>query len=243
MSLTDPNFKAALHRESCDPKERLQSGGVVAVFFKEERQSAAEIVEVFGDPVGQVSVLRLSPHELDGIELGRIRGQTAGPEPRAARSPQLGCGGPMRGQAVPDQEHGSPQVRLNKPKKSHEINRVAVMVQQVVIQAEALLPWSHRQSANHAQAIMSVPGISHGSFPRGSPNPAPQWLQKEATFIEKNNASFSFGSLFLAGALDPAPSLDGVLISFASSIFRLLRAPAELMQKRADVIDVKIHRE
>jgi hypothetical protein len=191
MSLTDSDSRLALHRKLCNPKKRAQPGGIVAVFvfFEEGHQLAVEIVEVFGDPVGQVGVLRLRPHELDRIEFGRIRRQPAGPEPGATCSLQLGRGGAMRVQAVPNQEHGSPQVRMNKPKKCHQVNRMAVVVQQVIIEAKPLFPRSHRQGTNHAHAVMSVP--------------APQWLQQEATFIEKNNASFSFGSLFLAGATRP----------------------------------------
>lgn len=50
---------------------------------------------------------------------------------------------------------------------------------------------------------MPVPGIADRGLPHRSPNLAPQGLQQEATFIEKNNASFAFSSLFLAGATRP----------------------------------------
>ena len=168
----------------------------MAVLFEERRQVAPEIIEVFGDPVGHVGILGLRPHELDRIKFRRIGRQPARLEPGAACSAQLSGGGTVSVQAVPDQQHGSPQVRMNMSKKSHQINRVAVVIQQLVVQAKALFPRGHRQGANHAQTVMPVPGIADRSLSDGSPNPAPQGLQKEATFVEKNNASFSLGSLF-----------------------------------------------
>jgi len=109
----------------------------------------------------------------------------------------------VNAQAVPNQEHGATQVAVDGLNKSDHIDGVTVMVQQLVIHPKALLPGCHRQGAKDAQPVVSVPGMTDRRLADRSPNPPPHRLQQKATFIQENQASLSFGSLFLAGATRP----------------------------------------
>jgi hypothetical protein len=162
-----------------------------------------QVVDVFRYPVGQVPVLRLRPHELHGVKFRCVRRQPARLEPRASSALELRGSGSVGIQPIPNEQRRSPQAVVQGSKKSHHVNRVTVMVQDFVVQAETLRPWGDRHCTDHAQAVVSIPGIADGSLPDGSPGLAPQRLQKEAAFIEKNDASFSLGPLFLAGAIHP----------------------------------------
>lgn len=199
------------------------------VSFQKLNQVSTQVVDVFRDPVGKVAVFRLRPYELDGIKLGRIRRQPSGLKPRTSAALHLGSRRSMGVQPIPNQEHGSPQMVMNGPEKSHQISRVTVMVQHVVVQAEAVRPGGDGQGANHRQAIMPVPGITDRGLPHRSPNLASQRLQQEATFIEKNNASFAFNSLFLAEATRP-----GAIARWRFHLVRALDVRASGRSSRVD---------
>lgn len=199
------------------------------VFFQKLNQVSTQVVDVFRDPVGKVAIFRSRPYEFDGIKLGRIRRQPSRLEPGASTALHLGGRGSMGVQPIPNQEHGSPQLVMNSPEKSHQISRVTVMVQHVVVQAEAVRPGGDCQGADHTQAVMPVPGIADRGLPHRSPNLASQGLQQEATFIEKNNASFAFSSPFLAGATRP-----GAIARWRFHLVRALDVRASEGSSRVD---------
>lgn len=176
----------------------------MAILFEEFNETLAQFIEIVGHPVGQVSVLRLRPHELHWIKFWRIRRQPVRLEPRASSAFHLCGGGSVSIQPVPNNPHRSPQAAVHGSKKSHQINCVTVMVQDFVIQAEAVRPGGDRQCTDYAQAVVPIPWIVDGSLSDRSPDLASQRLQKEAAFVEKNDASFPLGPLFLAGATHPA---------------------------------------
>jgi hypothetical protein len=105
--------------------------------------------------------------------------------------------------AVPDQHDRSALVLVDRTHEPHHLVGVEVMVDQVVIQSDSPCPRSDRQGADGAGAIMAIPRVSDRGQPDGRPGIAPQRLQQKPTFIEKSQASLSFGPLFLAGAILP----------------------------------------
>jgi hypothetical protein len=187
----------------------------MAVGFQKRPQSLPQIVDVFGNPIGKIPVFGLRPHELDWIEFRRVRRQPLRLKPGVSRLLQLGGSGTMNIQAVPHQEHRPAQAAVDEPQKSHHIVRMTVMIQNVVVQAEASRPGSDRQSADDAQPVVSLPRIMDRGLSHRSPSLPPQGLQKKATFIEKSDASLPSGSLFLAVAIR----------SDASAPWRLRRIP------------------
>ena len=55
-------------------------------------------------------------------------------------------------------------------------------------------------AADHAPAIMTIPGLEHGRVTARSPGATAKGLQHQACFVEKHQASFSSEPLFLVAA-------------------------------------------
>lgn len=74
------------------------------------------------------------------------------------------------------------------------------MIEQDIMQAESRRPWSARKRSDRRDAIVPVPRVLQRRLAFRCPNASSQWLQQIATFIEKNQASFTFEALFLSAA-------------------------------------------
>lgn len=74
------------------------------------------------------------------------------------------------------------------------------MIEQLIIQAEPTRPRSARDGRHRSDAIVSIPRILNRSLSLRGPDSSPQWLQQEAAFIHKNQASLAFEALFLSAA-------------------------------------------
>lgn len=176
---------------------------MLTVRFQTIHQLPPQIVDVFGNPVREVGIFRLRPYELDRIEFRRVCWQPAGLEPGTFEPCESVRRRAVDVQAVPNQQQRSSQMIVDRSQKSHHVVRVVVMVQKVVIQAESSVRRGDSQGASDAQAVVSCPRMANRSLPARSPHISPQRLQKEAAFIDKNNASLVFGPLFLVGATLP----------------------------------------
>ncbi|GEM_PF-5264137 len=163
-------------------------------------QFGVQIVDVFGNDVGQRPVLGLIPNSFHRIKVGRVRRKPFDLEPSGAAFKQSSCGGTMSRQTIPYQYDGSPQVLMDFAHEPNEIRSPRVVIQQFVVHPQPQRPRSAGNGGDRSDAIASIPGTLKGRVAGRCPYASPQRLQKIPTFIEKNQASLPLKALFLVAA-------------------------------------------
>src|SRR2546422_10204616 len=119
---------------------------------------------LLGIQLTRSTYLAWGPHEFNGIEFRCIGGQPGHTEPTIGLSIKPSCRGSMNLPAVPDHNQGPSQMVMNLANELHHVSGVDIMLPAAVVQAEALRPRSHRQSADHAEAVMAIPDITREHF-------------------------------------------------------------------------------
>jgi len=181
-------------------EEGVQAVRVLAVFAEQLVQGFMQFDDVAWDPIGEVAVFGLVPNTFHRVEVRRVTWEPLGAEPSAASGEQVAYRGSMGREAVANEQQRSSQVIMHAAQESNDVRGASVMVQKIVIQAEAARPRSSAQGCHRCNAIVSVPGMLHGSMAALGPHATTQRLQHEATFIDKNQASLPLGALFLTAA-------------------------------------------
>ena len=74
------------------------------------------------------------------------------------------------------------------------------MIQQLKIHAGSFSFWRKNQCRDSGEAVVAMPMLDYGCFAFFCPASPDQRLQHEARFVDKNNASFITGPLFLSVA-------------------------------------------
>src|SRR5580692_8659042 len=131
----------------------------------------------------------------------------------------------MHTPAVPNHNQPAAQLAMYLLDKFHYVHRGDVVIEQPEVQADSQRPRGQTQRAQHAEPVVPVPGILHGRLPTRGPGAATKRLQHEPTFVEKHDASFSRGSLFLSAASPP--------VANAGSPFRLAHGHAARASARS----------
>ena len=181
-------------------EEGVEAEGVMTVFAESVVEDPVQFVDVARNPVGQIAILGLVPDAFHGIEFGRVSRQPFGAEPGAAASEHFANGGAMGREAVTYKEQRSSQVVMHETEEPNDIGGAGIMIEQLVIQAEATRPRSAAERGHRGDAVMPVPGVLHRGLPALGPDASPQGLQQKAAFVDKNQASLSLGALFLIAA-------------------------------------------
>jgi hypothetical protein len=75
------------------------------------------------------------------------------------------------------------------------------MVQQFDVQSKSIGPGSASDRRHRRDSVVAIPSQLDWPMSFGCPHSSPQRLQQKATFIEENDASFSFEALFLTAAI------------------------------------------
>lgn len=212
----------------------VQAVGIVAVFAEKLVQGFMQFDDVAGNPIGEVAVLGLVPNAFHGIEFRCVTWEPLGAEPSAAGGEQVTYRGSMSREAVAYEQQGASQVVMHAAQESNDVGGASVMIQQIVIQAEAARPGSSAQGRHRRDAIMSVPGMLHRRVAALGPHSTTQRLQQKAAFIDKNQASLPLGALFLVAAS----------ARFASGRFRLrgAREQAALASANSSRADARAFR-
>lgn len=201
-------------------EERMQTVGLMAIGFKEMIEGLVQLIDVFGDDVGQISVFGLVPNVLDGIEFGCVCRQPFDLEPGSTHLRKLPNSGTMSRQAITDEDKRAAQVRMDFSQEANKVGRSSVVVKEFVIQAQPGGPRRPSDCGQCRDSIVTIPRVLNRCVSFGSPHSPPQRLQQIATFIEKNQASLPLEALFLS-----ATSLRG---ASGRCHPRSVRAPAVL---------------
>lgn len=90
---------------------------------------------------------------------------------------------------------------MHVPQELRHVGRACVVVEQVVVQTETFSPGSAGQSRQCSDAVVSVPGMLDRRLAHRSPHAPSQRLKQVATFVQKNQASLTYETLFLAAAI------------------------------------------
>jgi len=157
-------------------------------------------VNVVRNDVGQGPLLGLIPDILHRVKVRGIRRKPFHLKPRGGVHKQLSGGGAMRGQAVPDQNHGTTQMCVDFSHEPNEIRRPRIVIQEFVVQPQTQRPRGAGDGGNRRDSIASIPRTLQGRVAPWRPHTPPQRLQQKPTFVEKNQASLTFEALFLVAA-------------------------------------------
>lgn len=90
---------------------------------------------------------------------------------------------------------------MHLPQEPDHIRGASVVVEQSVVQSESFRPRRAGKRRQRRDAIVSFPSMLDRRLANGSPHPPPQRLKQIATFVQENQASFTFEALFLAAAI------------------------------------------
>lgn len=146
------------------------------------------------------SVFGLVPNILHRIKVGRVGREPFNLQPRRAIRKQLSRRGAMSRQAIPDQNHRTPQVAVDLTHEANEIRRAGVVIQQFVIQAQPQSPRGLRHGGDCRDSIPSIPRALQWRATSRRPDAPLQRLQQIPAFVEENQASLPFEALFLVAA-------------------------------------------
>jgi len=125
--------------------------------------------------------------------------------------------GAMRLKTVPHDNDMPRQFLQEAPKEGYDRGCIDIGIRmQAKIHAEQVSPGSDTKSADNRNLFMRTGFlIQDRSLPTRAPSSPYQWSHQHATFVDKNDMRFQFGSFFLTrGQLTLTHSL--ILVSFRS---------------------------
>ncbi len=117
------------------------------------------------------------------------------------------------------------------------------MIEQPKVQADPQRPRGQAQRAQHAEAVVPVPGILHGRLSAWSPSATRSGCNMNPLSSRNTTLAFRSRSLFLSAATPAAANAGSPLVPLAGTLLGLLHAPAQLVQQRAHVVHVVGHAE
>jgi hypothetical protein len=177
---------------------------MVSVLFSKRRADVAfEMRCVVGHEVRQFAMLCVTPSWLDRVQLRRVGGQpldidvleTRGSEPLGGRA--------MHGPAIPADDHRPSAMTAKLFHKRDYVLSANVTLLNLKWRADVTSSGRERDSADHAQPVVPVPGTLNGRFTAWRPSAAIHRLKLKSSFIDKNNAGASPASFFLIRGQSP----------------------------------------
>ena len=181
-------------------EEGMKSVGLMAIGLQEAIEGLMQFIDVIGDDVYQIAVLRLVPYIFDRIKVRRIRWEPLDAKPQGAGFQQMTDGGTMSRQAIAYEDDWTSQVEMDFSDESYKVRGLGVVVKEFIVQAQPTGPGRASDCRQCGDSIVTIPDSLNRRVSRRSPHPPPQRLQQIPTFIEKNQASLPFEALFLAAA-------------------------------------------
>lgn len=179
-------------------KEAVQERLSIACGAERQDDLGGQVVDVFWDEIGELSVLRMIPDLLDGIEVWRIGRK---PFDGDAASLELLGRGPVHIEAIPDQEDLAPaELAAQRPHEVLGIDRVNVVVMNSEVQTDSLPFRRDCQYADHREPIVAIPTAQDRRVPSRRPRPPHQRLEHEAALIEQDDGSALAARFFLSPA-------------------------------------------
>lgn len=171
---------------------------MVSMLFSKRRANVAfEVRRILRHEVCQVGVLGVTPSRLDWVEFRCIGGQPLDVDVFEARGGKLFGGGAMDGPAVPADDQWLPPLTAKLFHKGNYFIGADVALVNLKRRADATPGGRKRDSSNHTQPIVPVPGSLHGRFATGGPRAAIHGLKLKSRFIDKNNTGAASASFFL----------------------------------------------
>lgn len=156
-----------------------------------------ESVEVGRDEVGELRVLGMTPERLDRIEVRCIGREPFDVEPLRAALVQLANGRAMDVESVHHDHERTSVLATESAEIPHEVRRPDVALLHGEVLPNLRASRQDTQTADHAQAVMSLRDDLLRTFADRSPSPPIQRLQPKAGFIEKDDDRAPTAGLFL----------------------------------------------
>lgn len=178
------------------PKQRL--GG--ADFPDRSMHASSEITEVPGRRIGQGS-LGLSPNEFVGIEFWSVGREPIDPETGMPLDESFDASAPVDGAAVPEQDHGSPQVLQEMAQEANHFKPRDVGAVEPRIEAHSSAGRGDRKGRDgrQTQPFVQVPQLRRLST--GRPGVTNVGDEQEPTFVEEDQMRFPAKGVFLYVAI------------------------------------------
>jgi hypothetical protein len=171
---------------------------MVSVLFSERRTDVAfEMRCVVGHEVRQFAMLCVTPSWLDRVQLWRIGGQPLNIDVLQSRGGEPFGGRAMHRPAVPADDQLPTAMMAKLFHKGDYFVSPNVALVNLKRRADVTSGGRERDSSDHAQPVVPVPGSLHGRLAARGPGAAIHRLKLKPGFIDKNNAGAASTGFFL----------------------------------------------
>lgn len=177
------------------PKQRL--GG--ADFPDRSTHASVEFPEASGRRVGQ-SPLGLGPNEFVGVEFRSVCRESVDTEPGMPLDKNFDTSASVDGTAVPEQDHGSPQVLQEMAQEANHFQPRDIGAMEPRIETHSSAGWRDRKGGDGRQAepFVQVPQLRRPAT--GCPGVTNVGDEQEPTFVEEDQMRPPAKGVFLYAA-------------------------------------------
>jgi hypothetical protein len=154
---------------------------------------------VLGGAIGQL-LLRVGPHKLVGVELGRVGRKGVDVKPRPAPKEFVHESALVDGAAVPEEDHLPAQVPQEVPEKPDDLHPREVGGMEVDVEPQATIGRGHREGRDGGDPVAPVAVAQEGGAAAGRPGPTDVRDEQEPAFVEEREMGATSSGVFLYGA-------------------------------------------
>lgn len=159
----------------------------------------AELGEIVRGAVGEGSI-SLSPDELGGVELGRVRREVVDVQPGMAREEGGDITAAVDRTTVPEQVYGAGEMPEQVAQERLDVEAGEIAGATVEIDGQPPLLGRDRQPAADRQAIVPVAMAQGRGLPSRGPRPTDVGNEQKPTLIDEDEVGAPARGVFLSGA-------------------------------------------
>ena len=150
--------------------------------------------------VRQVAVLGVTPHGLDGVELGCVGRQPLDDEAAVPGQPAGDAGRPVGAVPIPDEREAVGHVTAQGLEEPEDLGAADVVAIERPVEAEPAAPGRHGEGADRREPVAAIPLAEDRGLAPGRPGPAADGLQHEAALVQEDERSTGATGVFLYAA-------------------------------------------
>jgi len=164
--------------------------------------------EIVRCEVREVGVLRVAPHGLHRVEVGRVGGQPFEDDPRVLAQPGRDTDGPVGPMPIPDERVAMGQVPAQGLEESEDLGASDVVPIQRPVETESAAARGHCERADDGEPVTAVPLSEDRCLAARCPGPAADGLEHKTALIQEDEASAGAAGVFLYAASAPCANAE-----------------------------------
>jgi len=157
-----------------------------------------QALQVQRGPIRQRMAFEIPPEAFDGIQFWRVGWEEDRMDLGGEGQEGLDLSGPMRSEAIPQEDHGRPELAAQLAKEARHLrSRDAAVRMETEIQTDAVPRWRHTESGEEGDLLMAPgPLEQHGSLSLPTPGPSDQRGHQHATLIHNGEPGLQARGVF-----------------------------------------------